>query len=103
MRKENQILDRFARIHIQDGSVIGLPDECVKIWQGVRPPHQKGRSAVKLHVSLEYKSGQVSGPILAHGREHDQRSAFFQRTLQAGELRIVDLGFFDLDQLEKDN
>lgn len=102
LRKENQLLDRFVRIHIQDGSVIGLPDECVEIWQGVRPPHQKGRSAVKLHVSLEYKSGQVSGPILASGREHDQRSPFFQRTLQAGELRVVDLGFFDLTQLEKD-
>ena len=103
LHKENQILDRFVRIHIQDGSVIGLPDECVEVWQGVRPPHQKGRSAVKLHVSLEYKSGHVSGPILAHGREHDQRSPFFQRTLQAGELRIVDLGFFDLDQMEKDD
>jgi hypothetical protein len=102
LHKDNPLLERFTRIHIQDGSVIGLPDECVGIWQGVRPPHQKGRSAVKLHVSLEYKSGRVDGPRLAPGREHDQRSPFFQRTLQAGELRIVDLGFFDLEQLEKD-
>jgi len=102
LNKEIDLLDRFPRIHIQDGSVIGLPDECVEIWQGVRPTNKKGRSAVKLHVSLEYKSGQVSGPVLANGREHDQKSPFFHRTLQPGELRITDLGFFDLDQLEND-
>jgi hypothetical protein len=100
--KDEELLNRFRRIHIQDGSVIGLPDECVEVWQGVRPKDQKGCSAVKLHVSLEYKSGQVSGPVLAHGREHDQKSPFFHQTLQCGELRITDLGFFSLDQLEKD-
>lgn len=102
LNKENKLLDRFPRIHIQDGSVIGLPDECVEIWQGVRPKNKKGRSAVKLHVSLEYKSGQVSGPALANGREHDRKSPFFDRTLQPGELRITDLGFFDLDHLKND-
>lgn len=102
LNKENELLDRFPRIHIQDGSVIGLPDECVEIWQGVRPKNKKGRSAVKLHVSLEYKSGQVSGPALANGREHDRKSPFFDRTLQPGELRITDLGFFDLDHLKND-
>ena len=99
--KDEELLNRFQRIHIQDGSVIGLPDECVEIWQGVRPKNKKGCSAVKLHVSLEYKSGQVSGPVLANGREHDQKSPFFHQTLKSGELRITDLGFFSLDQLEK--
>lgn len=99
---EVELLNRFERIHIQDGSVIGLPDECGEIWQGVRPQEKKGCSAVRLHVSLEYKSGQVSGPVLANGREHDQKSPFFLQTLKPGELRITDLGFFKLDQLEKD-
>lgn len=102
LEKDVELLNRFERIHLQDGSVIGLPDECVEIWQGVRPKTKKGCSAVKLHVSLEYKSGQVSGPALANGREHDQKSPFFQQTLQPGEMRITDLGFFRLDQLEKD-
>jgi len=100
--KDIELLNRFERIHIQDGSVISLPDECVVLWQGVRPKNEKGCSAVKLHVSLEYKSGQVSGPALANGREHDIKSPFFERSLQSGELRITDLGFFSLDQLEKD-
>lgn len=100
--KDLDLLNRFEKIHIQDGSVIGLPDSCVKIWQGLRPKNKKGCSAVKLHVSMEYKSGQVSGPVLANGREHDQKSPFFHQTLQPNELRITDLGFFNLDQLEKD-
>jgi len=99
---EVDLLNRFERIHIQDGSVIGLPDECVDTWQGVRPKEKKGCSALRLHVSLEYKTGQVAGPVLANGREHDQKSPFFMQTLKAGELRITDLGFFKLDQLEKD-
>lgn len=99
---EVELLNRFSRIHIQDGSVIGLPDECVDIWQGVRPKEKKGCSAVKLHVSLEYKTGQVSGPVLANAREHDQKSPFFGQTLKPGELRITDLGFFNLNQLKKD-
>jgi hypothetical protein len=96
------LLKGFSKIHIQDGSVIGLPDECVAVWRGVQPEGQKGCSALKLHVSLEYKSGQISGPSLANGREHDKRSPWFCQTLQKGELRLDDLGFFDLDQLEAD-
>jgi hypothetical protein len=99
---EIDLLNRFSKIHIQDGSVIGLPDECAAVWQGVRPEGEKGCSALKLHVSLEYKSGRLSGPALANGREHDKKSPWFCQTLQKGELRIDDLGFFDLDQLEAD-
>lgn len=96
------LLNRFSAIHIQDGSVIGLCDECVGLWQGVRSKDKKGCSALKLHVSLEYKTGQVSGPVLANGREHDQKSPFFEQVLKPGELRITDLGFFKLEHLEKD-
>jgi hypothetical protein len=96
------LLNRFSKIHIQDGSVIGLPDECLAVWQGIQPEGEKGCSALKLHVSLEYKSGQLSGPTLANGREHDKKSPWFCQTIQKGDLRIDDLGFFDLDQLEAD-
>jgi tRNA threonylcarbamoyladenosine modification (KEOPS) complex Pcc1 subunit len=73
----------------------------VGVWQGVRPKEQKGCSALKLHVDLEYKSGQVAVG-LAHGREHDQKSPFYCQSLKSGELRLTDLGFFNLEQLEKD-
>lgn len=97
-----ELLNRFSAIHIQDGSVIGLPDECVDVWQGIFQKREKGCSALKLHVSLEYKSGKLSGPTLAHGREHDRKSPWFCQPLRENELRIADLGFFDLDQLQTD-
>jgi hypothetical protein len=99
---ELELLDRFSKIHIQDGSVIGLPDECVAVWRGIQPEGKKGCSALKLHVSLEYKSGRLSGPALANGREHDKNSPWFCQTLEKGALRLCDLGFFDLDQLAAD-
>ncbi len=101
--REGELLQRFGHIHIQDGSVISLPDVCAPLWPGVRPPDRKGCAALKLHVDLEYKSGRLCGPVLAPGREHDQRSPFFGQALQAGDLRLVDLGFFQLDQLERDS
>jgi hypothetical protein len=97
-----ELLNRFSQVYIQDGSVIGLPDECVEIWQGIFPKGEKGCSALKLHVGLEYKSGKLFGPTLANGREHDKKSPWFRQPLQKGELRITDLGFFDLDQLRTD-
>ncbi len=97
-----ELLNRFSKIHIQDGSVIGLPDQCVSVWQGIQPAGEKGCSALKLHVSLEYKSGQLSGPALANGREHDKKSPWFDQARQKGELRIDDLGFFDLDQFAEE-
>jgi hypothetical protein len=96
------LLNRFSRIYIQDGSVMGLPDECVEVWQGVRSKARKGCSALKMHVSLDYKSGKLSGPTLANGREHDRKSPWFCTPLEKGELRLTDLGFFDLDQMKKD-
>jgi len=97
-----ELLNRFSAIHIQDGSVIKLPDGCVDVWQGIFSKREKGCSALKLHVSLEYKSGQLSGPTLANGREHDRKSPWFCQPLRENELRIADLGFFDLDQLQTD-
>jgi hypothetical protein len=97
-----ELLNRFPAIRIQDGSVIGLPEECVDVWQGIYPKGTPGCSALKLHVGLEYKSGKLSGPTLANGREHDKKSPWFCQPLQKGELRLADLGFFDLDQLASD-
>jgi hypothetical protein len=96
------LLNRFTKIHLQDGSLIELPNECVSVWQGNQLVGEDRCSALKLHVDLEYKTGQLCGPALANGRQHDQRSPWFCQPLQAGELRIVDLAFFSLEQLELD-
>ncbi len=97
-----ELLQRFSQIHIQDSSVIGVPNPCVEVWAGMGTNGQQSRAAVKLPVELEYLSGRVSGPVLAPGREHDQKSPFFRQSLPRGALRLTDLGFFNLDRLEQD-
>jgi hypothetical protein len=100
---EVALLQRFGRIYLQDSSVIGLPEACAGVWAGVCPPEQQSHAALKLHVELEYKSGRVRGPVLAPGREHDQRSPFFGQVLQPEDLRLTDLGFFNLERLQQDS
>jgi hypothetical protein len=98
-----ELLNRFSKVYIQDGTVIDLPEACASVWQGLQASGNTGCSSLKLHVSWEYKTGQLSGLALANGREHDQQSPWFSQTREKGDLRIADLGFFDLDQFAQDH
>jgi hypothetical protein len=95
-------LERFNGVHLRDSSVVSLPAELKDIWPGVGGS-AGANAAVKLQVSLNYASGQLYGPVLQTGRTHDRRSPFHEMDLPAGALRLADLGFFDLDLLERDN
>lgn len=96
------LLGRFNGVYIRDSSVISLPKELEKLWPGSSSSH--GSSAgIKLHVRLEVCGGQLAGPVLAPGREHDSRSPFQAEKLPVGALRMGDLGFFALKQLAEDD
>ena len=95
-------MSRFSGIYLRDSSVIRLPVELYKVWPGVGGSAGE-TSAVKLQVRLEYITGQVAGPELHCGRTHDTSSPFHSEELPAGALRIGDLGYFDMDQFQKDN
>jgi hypothetical protein len=96
------LLERFPMIAIRDSSVIGLPKELRSIWPGLGGSTGP-TAALKLQVRLEYRSGQVGGPLLDPGRVHDQRSPFQSEALPAGALRMGDLGFFNLEQFTRDS
>jgi hypothetical protein len=88
------VLERFAGVYLTDTSQVGLPVSLVEWWPG------GGRQAgLKLAVSLELKHGQMKGPFLSAGRNHDQRTAVCGQRLPVGGLWLVDLGFFDLARL----
>jgi hypothetical protein len=95
------LLSRFNGIYLRDSSVVRLPPELHALWPGVGGS-QGASTAVKLQVRLEYTSGQLAGPVLRAGREHDSRSPYHTEDLPAGAVRIGDLGFFDLDQFVAD-
>ena len=69
------ILQRFNGVHIQDSSVITLPDELAEIWQGCGGSTPKNTSAsVKLQVRLNMNTGELNGPFLQAGRVNDKSS-----------------------------
>jgi Transposase DDE domain len=97
------LLARFTAVAIQDGSTVVLPDCLEDLWQGNggKTDHNT-RSAVKLQVRLDLRSGRLTGPLLYDGRCSDQKCALQgDDDLPAGAVRIADLGYFDLDEFQR--
>lgn len=99
--KAMPLLERFRGVYIRDSSSVSLPKALETIWSGCATS-QGSSAAVKLHCRLEVSSGQLGGPILAAGREHDSNSPFQREELPKGALRMGDLGFFSLKQFKTD-
>lgn len=97
------LLARFSAVAIQDSSAVVLPDCLEHLWQGNGGKTDNNtRSAVKLQVRLDLRSGQLSGPFLGAGRSSDQKCVLQgDEDLPAGALRIADLGYFDLDEFAR--
>jgi hypothetical protein len=60
------------------------------------------QSAIKVHTQINFSTGALSQLCLLDGRSHDRHAPFVSEVLPAGSLRLMDLGYFNLDQLEKD-
>jgi len=95
------LLKPFNGVFIRDSSVITLPDGLQEVWRGVGGSRGE-TAALKLQVNLDYRTGQVHGPLLQDGRTQDQESPYQQAQLPAGALHLADLGYFNLDRLAKD-
>lgn len=94
------ILDRFTAVYLQDSSTIVLPDALAEVWQGCggsTPEHTA--AALKLQVRLDLRTGHLAGPQLQDGRASDHDAAL-PTVLPAGSLRLADLGYWSLDELE---
>jgi hypothetical protein len=96
------LLERFNGVYIRDSSVVSLPKALETVWPGCNTS-QGSSAAVKLHTRLEVSSGQLGGPILAAGREHDSASPFQTEQLPPGAMRMGDLGFYSLEQFAADS
>jgi len=96
------MLERFSEVEVSDGSVITLPQELKEIWPGCGGSTGES-AALKIQVGLDFKNGTLKGPILQAGRESDQNSPLKQELPQAGSIRLVDLGYFDLEDLHNRN
>jgi hypothetical protein len=96
------ILQRFNGVYLDDSSTVTLPDELSGVWQGCGGSTEQGtRAALKLQVRLDYAQGTLRGPFLQDGRTQDRLSPLQQMPVDAGSLRMADLGYWSLGVLEQ--
>ncbi|RMD99200.1 MAG: IS4 family transposase [Bacteroidetes bacterium] len=97
-------LSSFEQIYLFDSSTILLPPELAKLWQGCGGT-KGANAALKLHVGLEYRYGELIGPQLSDGKRHDRSDSLHKGPFPGNSLVINDLGYFSLknfQQYEKD-
>jgi Transposase DDE domain len=91
------ILRRFSGVYVYDGSVISLPEALREAWPGCGSSAPTGAgAALKIGCRLDLLGGQLFGPVLKAGREHDRTLELEAEQMPEGALRLADLGFFDL-------
>lgn len=95
------ILERFSGVYIQDSSVVNLPEALEETWPGNGNGRGGGRSAIKIEVRLDLCSGKMLGPLLESGRTHDGASQIQKQPTPAHSLRIADVGYWSLEELNK--
>lgn len=96
------VLNRFNGVYIQDSSTITLPDVLAVIWSGCGgSTDQNTSSSLKTQIRLNLNTGELIGPYLQHGKEHDQSSQLSEIILPKGALRIADLGYFSLSDFNR--
>lgn len=95
------ILNRFAAVIVQDGSTISLPSALAKVWQGCGNGGDEPSAALKIQVGLDLRTGALQGPILQNGRSQDRTSPLQGPSGTAKVLRLNDLGYFSLDNLQE--
>jgi hypothetical protein len=98
---QTSLLEQFTHIYLEDCSVITLPDELAEVWQGCGGNSSTSQSALKLSVRVDQKSGELDGPYLVDGREHDNRAATNHRPFQQGALYLRDLGYWKHDTFQE--
>ena len=96
------VLERFSEVIVEDSTTFSLPDELEKIWQGCGNATESAKSALKVQVRWDLVTGAFKGQALTDGRVPDTKSPLRLNRRQRRSVRIVDLGYFDTQQFQKD-
>jgi len=99
------LFKHFKQVIIEDGSTIVLPAELADLWEGCGGGSagsiEHTASALKLHVRLDLKHGQLIGPFLSAGRVHELQGPLRDKPLVAGCLYVADRGYWSLTRLRE--
>ena len=96
------LLGRFRGIHVRDATVLSLPAALAGLYPGCggRGQPESCQAALKVQVLWELRGGALQDLSLAPGRQADNAAEQAAGPLPPGSLRLADLGFFDLEQLQ---
>ena len=95
------LLEHFKGVFVQDSTWLSLPDELNATWQGPRKKNHPKKSALKLHLRFDIFTGGFEHFQLTDGITADSTVEKQFHQLPPGSLRLADLGYFSLDELEK--
>jgi Transposase DDE domain len=99
------LLRQFTKVLIEDGSTVPLPAVLKGLWAGCGGNAAKETTAAKTEAALKITlrwdllRGQLEGPYLQEGRQHELRSVLGEQHMPAGSLWIADLGYWTLTWL----
>lgn len=100
------IFEQFDGVYLQDGTVIGLPNELEGLYRGFggNTP-SSGRSALRVQVRLNLKTGGIQGPWLqpAVACEREGAGSLRQTPLPANALYVVDSHYPTLKIMQEMN
>ncbi len=100
-REALPLLQQFSGIYVQDSTWITLPDELHETWKGQPKKNHPHKAALKLHLCFDVLTGRFQHFQLTDGMTADSTAAKAADPLPQGSLRLADLAYFSLDELEK--
>ena len=75
-----------------------MPDELADLLAGCGGSAGASRAALKLQVLWDLKTGALAQLHVEPGKASDTKSPVAQAEVQAGDLVVCDLGYFDLSR-----
>lgn len=100
-REALPLLQQFSGIYVQDSTWITLPDELHETWKGQPKKDHPHKAGLKLHLCFDVLTGRFQDFQLTDGMTADSTAAKTAAPLPKGSLRLADLAYFSLDELEK--
>lgn len=95
----NTLMSRFKRIRILDATVFQLPDAFAREYQG--SGGSSNTASVKIQLEYDLLSGQFLNVHVGPGKNNDKTyGTICLQTVEAGDLCLRDLGYFDLGDLQ---
>ena len=95
------LLEAFRGVYVQDSTWISLPDALHETWKGHPKKNHRHKAALKLHLCFDVLTGGFQQFHLTDGMTADSAAAKAAPPLPQGSLRLADLAYFSLDDLEK--